>query len=493
VSTTRAAAVAEWWPWLVLPAVATGLVSVGLTLGLTDPNGNWITGEAWVNIPLAIGFSTVAAGIWATRPHPVGVLRLGVLYTVTGLAAACVLPTFGLARLDIPGALAWAWVSNWVWTLGAAPLIGVGLVLYPDGRLPGRRWWPALALGIGGPAVMAIYMALTPGPLENHPEFDNPVGFGNRAVWEEVGGAGFLSLIAAAMVGLAALLVKYRRAPKGGDVRGQIRGFLIAAGLVVAVASLPTHEDATSTLLGVLFTAALPITVGVAVLRHRLLDQREGVEALQRKVGTLSESRRRLVDEREEERARLRRELHDGLGPSLAAIGLGLRQLEQHAEPDDEESVRLMADEVQRAVAEVRRICDGLRPAALNELGLPGALAEAMEPLKRFGPSITLLVDKLPSLAPAVEVAAYRIVMEAATNAVRHANAQHIDVTVGYDGGLVLQIGDDGTGLSAELRPGVGLRGMRERADEVGGWLTTTNGEAHGTRVRAWLPGVDHG
>lgn len=489
MSTTRAATVAEWWPWLVLPAVATGLVSAGLTLGLTDPEGNWIEGEAWVNIPLAVGFSTVAAGIWATRPHPVGVLRLAFLYTVTGLAAAVALSTFGLARTDIDGAEAAAWVSNWVWAFGAAPLLGLGLVLYPDGRLPSRRWWPAIALGICAPVLLAMAMALMPGPLENHPDVDNPIGFGSRTFWDNVGSLGFLSLILAAVLGLAALLVKLKRAPLGGDVRGQIRGFLLAGGVVVLVASLPTEETAASTLLGVLAVGALPITVGVAVIRHRLLDQRQDVAALRQRVGVLTESRRHLVSEREEERARLRRDLHDGLGPSLAAIGLGLRQLEQSSDVDN---LGALGDEVQRAVAEVRRICDGLRPAALDELGLPSALAEAMGPLERFGPQITLTVDDLPPLAPAVEVAAFRIVMEAATNAVRHARAEHIDVTVGYEDGLVVTVGDDGTGLAPDFQPGIGLKGMSERADEVGGWLSARTSTTQGTQVRAWLPGVGH-
>lgn len=476
----------------MLPALATGLVGAGVTLNLTDPGGGFVGSEGWVNIPLAIGFSTVAAGIWATRPHPTGILRLGWLYTVSGLAAALVIPTFGFARAEVPGTIAWAWVSNWIWALGAAPLISLGLLLYPDGRLPGRRWWPAMIPAVGGPVAIALSMALVPGPLENHPSTDNPVGIGSRATWEAVGSGGWLTLLASAAIGLAALIVKYVQAPAGSDVRGQIRGFLIAAGALVVVAVVPENDDIGHTLVGLAVTAALPATVGFAVIRHRLLDQREGLAALERKIGRLSESRRRIVDEREEERARLRRELHDGIGPSLAAIGLGLRQLEQQASTDQSDAVRLMADEVQRAVAEVRRICDGLRPAALNELSLAGALTESVEPLRRFGPSISLTIDDLPRLAPAVEVAAYRIVMEAATNAVRHANAQRIDIEVGYDDGLVLAVGDDGSGLSAELRPGVGLRGMSERAEEVGGWLVASNGDSRGTQVRAWLPGGVH-
>lgn len=491
VSTTRGATVAEWWPWLVLPAVATGLVSAGLALGLTDPDGNWIKGEAWVNIPLAIGFSTVAAGIWSTRPHPVGVARLGALYTVTGLAAACTLPTFGLARTDIQGAAALAWVSNWVWAFGAAPLIGVGVALYPDGRLPSRRWCPALVLGLGAPLTLALSAALTPGPLENHPHIDNPLGIGDRDAWMNVGIAGFVALIIAAVLGLTALVVKYRKAPTGGDIRGQIRGFLIAAGLVVLVASLPSHDDVASTLLGVAAVTALPVTVAVAVIRHRLLDQRADVGGLNRRVKDLSTSRRHIVNEREEERVRLRRDLHDGLGPSLAAIGLGLRQLQQQSIGDGR-AVRELADEVQKAVSEVRRICDGLRPAALNELGLAGALIESIEPLQRFGPRITLTVGDLPPLVPAVEVAAFRIVMEAVTNAVNHADAQQVRVQVGYDDGVAVHVSDDGRGLAEDRVPGVGLRGMSDRADEVGGRLTVRPGTPAGTTVDAWLPAAEH-
>jgi signal transduction histidine kinase len=488
MSTTRGATVAAWWPWLALPAVATGLVSAGLALGLTDPDGNWIRGEAWVNVPLAVGFSTVAAGIWATRPHPVGVRRLAVLYTLVGLGASCVLPAYGWARSDVAGAALAAWVSSWVWTLGAAPLLGIGLLLYPDGHLPGPRWWPAAAMGLTGMATLTASAALRPGPIENHPEFSNAAGLGSREIWDLAGTAGFTLLMLAAALGVAGLVVKFRRAPAGGDVRGQVGGFSLAGALVVVAAVLPEGAGVTTTLLGVAAVTALPLTIGAAVVRHQLLDQRADVEGLNRRVEDLTTSRRHIVNEREEERVRLRRELHDGLGPSLAAIGLGLRQLEQRTGGGDGGVVRELADEVQRAVAEVRRICDGLRPAALNELGLADALTESIEPLQRFGPRITVTVEDLPTLAPAVEVAAFRIVMEAVTNAVRHADAQHVQVRVGYDHGVTVHVGDDGRGLATDRVPGVGLRGMSDRAEEVGGRLTIRPGSPVGTAVHAWLP-----
>lgn len=485
MSTTRGATVANWWPWLALPAVATGLVSAGLALDLTAAESPGLAGEAWVNVPLALGFSTVAAGIWSTRPHPVGVRRLAVLYTVIGLGAACVLPAYGWARSDLDGATFAAWVSNWVWSLGAAPLLGIGLLLYPDGHLPGRRWWPAATAGLGGMAAITTSAALKPGALEDHPRYDNPVGFGSAAAWETVGGIGFLCLLLGGALGVAALVVKFRRAPAGSDVRGQVGGFSLAGALVVVAAALPTSDDLATTLLGIATATALPVTVGAAVVRHHLLDQRTDIAVLNRRVQDLRTSRRHIVNEREEERVRLRRELHDGLGPSLAAIGLGLRQLEQQT---GGEVVRGLADEVQRTVVEVRRICDGLRPSALNELGLAAALTESLEPLQRFGPRISLAVDDLPALAPAVEVAAFRIAMEGVTNAVRHADAQHVQVRLGYDGGVTVRVLDDGRGLAEDRVPGVGLRGMADRADEVGGRLTVVPAATGGTVVEAWLP-----
>lgn len=88
-------------------------------------------------------------------------------------------------------------------------------------------------------------------------------------------------------------------------------------------------------------------------------------------------------------------------------------------------------------------------------------------------------------------MAAYRIVMEAVTNAVRHADAEHVQVRVGYDDGLTVRVVDDGSGLAEDRVPGVGLRGMADRADEIGGRLSISPGSSAGTAVQAWLPAGD--
>jgi signal transduction histidine kinase len=209
------------------------------------------------------------------------------------------------------------------------------------------------------------------------------------------------------------------------------------------------------------------------------------VVGLRRRVSSLTESRRELVSDREEERAALRRELHDGLGPSLAAIGLGLRRLESDLDPG---AVHALADEVQRAVGEVRRISVGLGPAALDDLGLETALRESLGGLDRFGPQVTVDIEPLPPLPRAVEVATFRIVMEAATNAVRHAHARLVHVEVRFEDGVRAHVVDDGTGYDPAGRlTGMGLTTMRARAEELGGHVDVTT-SAGGTSLAAWLP-----
>jgi two-component system, NarL family, sensor kinase len=207
----------------------------------------------------------------------------------------------------------------------------------------------------------------------------------------------------------------------------------------------------------------------------------------------LEASRAALVTGREEERRRLRRDLHDGLGPTLAGLTLGLdtaRLLSQ--EPDLEELLVKLKAETQRAVSDVRRIVYGLRPPALDELGLAGALREEVARLELQAPglsvSLTTPEGRLDGLPAAVEVAGYRIVCEALTNVVRHAQARHCSVRVDLDHGLALQICDDGVGLADGWRAGVGVSAMRERVAELGGELFVGAGDPRGTRIAARLP-----
>jgi two-component system NarL family sensor kinase len=202
----------------------------------------------------------------------------------------------------------------------------------------------------------------------------------------------------------------------------------------------------------------------------------------------LVSSRERLVAATAEERRRLRRDLHDGLGPTLSSVVLGLRRA--HALLDTRPTAAaaqldVLTAQIQDAVAEVRRLVYGLRPPALDELGLLGALdeqAQTLGPITVQGPAQPL------ALSAAVEVAAYRIAVEAMTNAARHSRASQVTVHLEVDDSLHLEIADDGIGLPVEYRAGVGITSMRERASELGGLCTVERRSPSGTLVRATVP-----
>jgi signal transduction histidine kinase len=207
----------------------------------------------------------------------------------------------------------------------------------------------------------------------------------------------------------------------------------------------------------------------------------------------LQRARERLVLAREEERRRLRRDLHDGIGPALAGLTLKTetaRALLPAGTDAASRQLRDLSEEIRRTVTDVRRLVEGLRPPALDELGLAGACTQAVDRLTAAaGVAARVEVSgELPALPAAAEVAAYRIVVEAVTNVVRHARARCCQVILAWSPvGLSIAVTDDGTGLPAVSRQGNGLAIMRERAEELGGMLTITDA-APGVSVQARLP-----
>jgi signal transduction histidine kinase len=207
-----------------------------------------------------------------------------------------------------------------------------------------------------------------------------------------------------------------------------------------------------------------------------------------RMAAALQQSREAIVSAREEERRRLRRELHDGLGSALAGIALTLQAARNAGGPQGDELVEGAREQTQAAVADVRRMVRGLRPPVLEDLGLAAALRAHAD---RLGPlEVELdLPEPPPTLPAAVELALYRIATEALTNVVRHAHARRCRLTLWTDGDeVVLDITDDGDGLAADAAPGVGLRSMRERAAELGGRVELATCPAGGLAVEVRLP-----
>lgn len=211
----------------------------------------------------------------------------------------------------------------------------------------------------------------------------------------------------------------------------------------------------------------------------------------------LQESRRRIVTAREEGRLLLRRDLHDGLGPALATMTMQADTARDLLPDDPAAADRLLAqliDQAQATVTEVRRIVHGLRPPALDELGLFEALEVLAEGFATPGLRVTVRLPELrPPLPAAVEVAVYRIAQEALTNVRRHAHAESVALTLWVEPDeLCLSISDDGVGLPPEMESGLGLPSMRERAQEIGGTLTVQSNESGGTCITARFP-VDPG
>jgi signal transduction histidine kinase len=221
----------------------------------------------------------------------------------------------------------------------------------------------------------------------------------------------------------------------------------------------------------------------VAVAVHAVLLSQE-----------LQRSRERLVAAREEERRRLRRDLHDGLGPILTAVTLKADAARSALDIAPIQADGLLAElrgDAKQAIGDLRRVIYDLRPASLDELGLLGALREQVDRFTRHGLSITLHAPPtLPVLSAAVEVAAYRIVTEALTNVARHAHASRATITVAIDRSLCIGVHDNGAASAANSdgwQPGVGLVSMAERVAEVGGTLEAGPGPTGG-RVQASLP-----
>ncbi len=254
---------------------------------------------------------------------------------------------------------------------------------------------------------------------------------------------------------------------------------------------------------GETFTAAeqrllqdLTYQVGMAVNAQRLAAD------LQHMALALQHSRERIVLAREEERRRLRRDLHDDLGPTLAALALSATTVSDLIPTDPNAAIQLaneLQSELRATIGNVRRLAYELRPPTLDELGLVAAIRErAVQLSSQPTGGIQIRVqapETLPVLPAAVEVATYRIVQEALTNITRHAHAQHglMRLSLVEDKNVLqIEVIDDGVGLPQERHRGVGLFSMRERAEELGGSCTIEKQNGSGTRVCAQIPLSKH-
>ncbi len=228
---------------------------------------------------------------------------------------------------------------------------------------------------------------------------------------------------------------------------------------------------------------------GVAAHAVRLTTE------LRRLTGELQASRTQLVTTREEERRRLRRDLHDGLGSALTSMTFQLDASYNLLDRDPQAVKALLKElklQTQASIADIRRLVYNLRPPILDEWGLVAALREQVAQYQLNNVRVSVdAPESLPPLPAAVEVAAYRIALEALANVIRHAQATRCTICLAVcDNALTVEVQDNGKGLLSDYHAGVGISAMRERAAELGGSCVIEDVATGGTRVYARLPSL---
>lgn len=440
---------------LFVAAALVPIVAVPIVFSGGFSIGSWIFTGALIPLPFAIGFAVMARGLYDLR------------------SAA-------------NRTLVWVTLSAAVAGLYAALIVGFSVLLGVDHH---SGWLPWAAAGIVSVAVVPLRDLLQ--------RAINRVTFGR---WDEP--YAVLASVGQRLEDTVDVMRLLSDLASELETLG-LRDVTIAdADGIPLVGSAAAHDDrvdhpvsAYGEIVGSL--SYRPPEVALRPRDQQLLDDLAGhlggVLYAHRLTIDLQRARERLVLAREEERRRLRRDLHDGLGPALAGYLLRLDVLAARVRDDPAASsyVDEMRTELRGTVDEIRRVVEGLRPPALDELGLVGALEQVGSRISRTCRMRTdVVATELPVLPAGVEVAAFRIVSEAITNAVKHAAASRCTVMLAAeDGWLRIDVRDDGCGLPADaVVRGDGMHTMRERAEELRGRLVVHAAEGGGTVVEARLP-----
>lgn len=374
------------------------------------------------------------------------------------------------------------WLTNWAW-VPAHTLSMVMLLRFPTGRLPGPRWVLAERAVLAWGVATALVTAVHPGPLgaDVLAPSTNPLGLAALSgVSDALLTGSFLALPALVLLSAAALVVRWRRA--GTRERGALRWVAVAAVAVAVAAPLALLGRAGEILQGVA-GVLLPIGIGTAVLREELWDL-----DLRRRYDRL-----RLA--RDQERERLRRELHDSLGPVLGSISMRAEAARNILAGGDTARVADLLESIgsttEGALTEVRRLIDNLGPTALHDRDLVPALRVQLAAYAdRFPVTLDVDPDPLPPLEEKAAGTAYLVVGEAVRNAARHSGGTGARVTLRVAGDrLRVEVRDDGAGLGT-APAGVGRAGIATRIAEEGGRLVVEDAPHGGVVVRFELPGA---
>ena len=512
----------EWGPrgttWTLVETIQTALMVLSLVFSVVYRYRKVSTPEQrrqtrWVAFGLIIGLPGFFAGDAMMRnidSSPLGVACLLGFLTVMPIASTLPTVTIGIAILnhrlyDIDVILNRTLV--WLTLTGAVTVTYIGMVIGVGGLIGSRDNLVLSLVTTGLVAVGFQPLRLRVQRLADRFLFgdrDDPYAVLSRLghhIEDSLGPADLLPAIVRTTAEMLRLPYAALFLERGGGPE-----------LVAASGVAPTSAS----------TVRLPLVyqgqaIGALEVANRAPGEvfgradRRLLEDLARQVGVaartvsladdLQRSRERIVTSREEERRRLRRDLHDGLGAQLAALVMqaGIAQRLVRTDHDAaERELTGLRDELRAAITEVRRLVLGLRPPALDELGLGGALRARLERLDRSdgtdpaAPRVHFAADDpLAPLSAAAEVAVYRIVEEAVTNALTHAAARTITVQIrSVADGLHVAVADDGVGITASAdSTGMGLQSIHERATELGGTCAVGVGpDGRGTLVRVTLP-----
>ena len=447
------------------------LAAAALAAGNATDIGSALSVDG-VQGPLQPVLQTALAAAWAIPGITLARHRIELPFWWLALVAAAAHASAAVVVSIAPSNVWCEWFALWLIVV-EVPILGAIVQIFPTGRPLARwRWYLVISMAGGGVGILAA--AVEALPIDALPTA------------RDAAGVAAIGLLAFAGIGGVVPLIARARTTVDPERRAAI-GLIVALAAGFAVPGLVAAGGRSGEVAAQVFTAAQLGFVAVIVLRARVW----GLAPMRRR------SLHQVVAATDTERRRMRAELHDGIGAALTAVRLKVDAAQRLAEQRPARTTEILgsaSDDIGAVLDEVRRLLEGLRPAILDRMNVADALRERIDEISTHALGLSIErhgIDRLRPLPPGADAAVYRLVTEALSNVVRHADARRCEVrvdTVADD--LVIDVIDDGQsnpGTDVD-RVGIGLSSMSARAAEVGGYVVAGPQPGGGFRVRATIP-----